>query len=227
MIPMLPNPRYERKFVVDGLVLAEVLALVRRHPAVFREAYPPRFVNNIYLDSHGRSDYHDNIVGVANRSKTRVRWYGPLSGQIAKPVLERKLKRGLISGKLTYVLPGIAVNGGTLQPLLKSAFDDALLPERLRSDLFQREPSLFNRYQRYYFLSGDGRFRLTVDTELQFGRGSASNGLGATLIPFAQAQILELKFGPSEAEVADRVTDSLPFRLARCSKYVLGIGRLG
>ena len=91
--------------------MAEVLALVRRHPAAFREAYPARFVNNIYLDSHGRSDYHDNIVGVANRNKTRVRWYGPLSGQIAKPVLERKLKRGLISGKLTHALPGFARTG--------------------------------------------------------------------------------------------------------------------
>jgi hypothetical protein len=227
MMPMLPNPRYEWKFVADGLVLAEVLALIRRHPAAFREAYPARFVNNIYLDSHGRSDYYDNIIGVANRSKTRVRWYGPLSGQIAKPVLERKLKRGLISGKLTHALPGFAVNGGAIHPLLRSAFDAALLPERLRFDVSQREPSLFNRYRRYYFLSADGRFRLTVDTDLQFGRASASNGLRATLTPFARTLILELKFGATEAEQADRVTNSLPFRLARCSKYVLGIGRLG
>lgn len=227
MIPMLPNPRYEWKFVADGLVLAEVLALIRRHPAAFREAYPARFVNNIYLDSHGRSDYYDNIVGVANRSKTRVRWYGPPSGQIAKPVLERKLKRGLISGKLTHALPGFAVNGGPIQPLLKAVFHAALLPERLRSDLCQLEPSLFNRYRRYYFLSADGRFRLTVDTDLQFGRASASNGLRATLTPFARTLILELKFGATEAEQADRVTNSLPFRLARYSKYVLGIGRLG
>lgn len=227
MIPMLPNPRYERKFVTDGLVLAEVLALVRRHPAAFREAYPPRFVNNIYLDSHGRSDYHDNIVGVANRSKTRVRWYGPPSGQIARPALERKLKHGLVSGKLTHSLPGFFLNGGALLPLLENIFDAALLPEGLRSYLHHLEPSLFNRYRRYYFVSGDGRFRLTIDTDLQFGHGSASNGLRTTLIPFAPTQILELKFGPSDAEQADRVTNSLPFRLARCSKYVLGIGRLG
>jgi hypothetical protein len=227
MMPMLPSARYEQKFVVQGLVLAEVLALVRRHPAVFREAYPARFVNNIYLDSHGHSDYHDNIVGVANRSKTRVRWYGPPSGQIAKPVLERKLKRGLISGKLTHALPGFAVDGEAVHPLLKSAFDAALLPERLRFDLCQREPALFNRYRRYYFLSGDGRFRLTVDTDLQCARANASNGLRTTLIPLVPMQIIELKFGPADAEQADCVTNSLPFRMARCSKYVLGIGRLG
>ncbi len=227
MIPMLTNPRYERKFVADGLVLAEVLALVRRHPAAFREAYPPRFVNNIYLDSHGRSDYHDNLVGVANRSKTRVRWYGPASGQIARPVLERKLKRGLVSGKLSHALPAFFLNGGALLPLLKNIFDAAQLPEGLRSYLHHLEPSLCNRYRRYYFLSGDGRFRLTVDTELQFGHGRASNDLQATLNPLASTQILELKFGPSEAEQADCVTNGLPFRLARCSKYVLGIGGLG
>ena len=227
MIPTLPNPRYERKFVADGLVLAEVLALVQRHPAAFREAYPARFVNNVYLDSHGRSDYHDNIVGVSNRSKTRVRWYGLPSGQIAKPVLERKLKRGLISGKLTHALPGFALNGEAVHPLLKSTFAAALLPESLRFDLCQREPSLFNRYRRYYFLSGDGRFRLTVDAELQCGRVGASNGLRTILVPFPRALIIELKYGPSEAEQADRVTNSLPFRLARSSKYALGVGRLG
>ena len=119
------------------------------------------------------------------------------------------------------------MNGGPIQPLLKAVFHAALLPERLRSDLCQLEPSLFNRYRRYYFLSADGRFRLTVDTDLQFGRASASNGLRATLTPFARTLILELKFGATEAEQADRVTNSLPFRLARYSKYVLGIGRLG
>ena len=39
--------------------------------------------------------------------------------------------------------------------------------------------------------------------------------------------ILELKFAPRHAELAaDAVTNSLPFRLAKCSKYVLGIERL-
>jgi hypothetical protein len=227
MAQVLPNPRYERKFVADGLVLAELLALVRRHPAAFREAYPPRFVNNIYLDSHRRSDYRDHIAGVANRSKTRVRWYGSPSGPIARPVLEQKLKRGLVSGKITHDLPGLSLNGGALRSLLYDTFDTAQLPERLRFNLHCLEPSLFNRYRRYYFLSGDRRFRLTVDTDLQFGRATAQGGSGAALVRLPPILILELKFGPSEAERASRITNALPFRLARCSKYALGIEQVG
>jgi hypothetical protein len=50
MTPLLPKLRYEKKFIAEGFTLPEVLARVKRHPAAFREVYPPRIVNNIYLD---------------------------------------------------------------------------------------------------------------------------------------------------------------------------------
>jgi len=85
MTTLPSNPRYERKFVADGFTLPEVLALVRRHPAAFREVYPARSVNNLYLDSPEFSDYHDHVNGVAHRNKTRIRWYGAWSGRLDAP----------------------------------------------------------------------------------------------------------------------------------------------
>ena len=76
MTTLPPNLRYERKFIADRLALAEVLALVKRHPAAFREAYPARNVNNLYLDSPDLRDYRDHVNGIAHRTKTRIRWYG-------------------------------------------------------------------------------------------------------------------------------------------------------
>ena len=38
--------------------------------------------------------------------------------------------------------------------------------------------------------------------------------------------IIELKFGLHHVEGAAPVANALPFRLARCSKYVIGIERL-
>ena len=38
--------------------------------------------------------------------------------------------------------------------------------------------------------------------------------------------ILELKFDARHAETAAAVTNAFPFRLQRCSKYVLGIEQL-
>ncbi|HEY5910251.1 MAG TPA: VTC domain-containing protein [Verrucomicrobiae bacterium] len=127
----LPNARYERKFTLPGVPLEQALILVRRHPAAFREAYPERTVNNLYLDSPALSDYHDHVNGAPNRLKTRVRWYGDRNGSILNPMLERKLKRGLLSGKVTHPLPSFILNGDGAAAVLEAAFTCARLPDLL------------------------------------------------------------------------------------------------
>jgi hypothetical protein len=217
----LHNPRYERKFVIEHSGAHEVLALVRRHPAAFHEAYPPRIVNNVYLDSPGLASYCDHVDGAMSRTKTRVRWYGSPGSQIPTASLERKFKRGLVSGKITEPLPAFCMNGAGVRAELEKAFAGALLPELLKLDLARLGPSLFNRYHRRYFISADGRFRLTIDSDLQFGmqrRESAVSGLRS--LPLV---VIELKFGTEQLDGASSITNALPFRMVRCSKYVLGI----
>ncbi|MCW5550720.1 MAG: VTC domain-containing protein [Verrucomicrobiae bacterium] len=225
MPPLLENPRYERKFLPQGLVLADVLALVRCHPGLFREVYPPRYVNNIYFDTPSRKDYHDHVSGLPNRSKMRVRWYGPAGGRVARPVLEQKIKRGYVGGKLAHGLPDFCLNGKGFRNPVITAFRSAPLPAHVQEKLCQVQPALFNRYRRYYYLSGDGRFRLTVDAELQFGSASGNDGLHR-LISKPSVLVVELKFATESADEADRVTNDLRFRLSRCSKYVLGMENL-
>lgn len=226
MTSTLPNLRYEKKFVADGFSLAEVFAAVRRHPSAFREVYPPRIVNNIYLDSPTRRDYREHVNGSANRTKTRVRWYGQQWQVAERPMLERKLRRGMVSGKELYAIPSLSINGASLRSFLGTALDGAVFLPVLRSMMQHLEPALLNCYRRYYLLSRDGRFRFTVDCELQFA-GAAHNGRPAIdWLPAASTVIIELKFAPEFAEDADFVTNALPFRVARFSKYVAGIERL-
>ncbi len=221
MDSVLPNPRYERKFTVRNRALQEVLVLVRRHPVGFREAYPARVVNNIYLDTPGLTCYHDHVNGTPNRVKTRVRWYGDAHGEIPAPVIERKLKRGLISGKTAQRLPSFFLNGEGLAPLFHTTLNSAALPESWRGAVALLTPSLFNRYQRRYFVSGDGALRLTVDSDLGFAppRNVPFHGC---LSP-CPLIVLELKYGPQHSDRAPRITNGFPFRIVRCSKYVLGI----
>lgn len=226
MTTLPPNPRYERKFIADGLTLSEVLALVRRHPAAFRETYPARSINNLYLDSPDLRDYHDHVNGIAHRTKTRIRWYGAWAGRINTPTLERKLKYGLVSGKASRLLPPVSMNGHVWRPGLESAFDSASLPALERAALRYLQPALRNHYQRHYFQSADGCFRLTVDSGLQFGGARQAQGMGVSFCPPAGLVVIELKFGLAAADEAARITNALPFRLARCSKYVLGINTL-
>jgi hypothetical protein len=226
MTTLPPNPRYERKFVVEGRTLSEVLALVRRHPAAFRETYPARTVNNLYLDSPEYRDYHHHVNGVSHRTKTRVRWYGSWSGRIGALTLECKLKCGLVSGKVSHKLPVLTMNGHVSRPDLEAAFDGANLPPLTRSVLRHLQPALLNRYRRHYFESADRRFRLTVDSDLQFAPARQVQGAGVSFGPPATTVVVELKYGLAAAEDTAPVTNALPFRLARCSKYVLGITTL-
>lgn len=220
-----PKVRYEKKFVAKGASISQLLALVRRNPALFREAYPSRGINNIYLDSPSLADYHDHIHGTADRSKTRVRWYGPFPEGLNRPVLERKIKRGHAATKLSYPLPVIENHGGMLNSHLEQALRSNTLPENLRSLLKNLRPALFNRYHRYYFVSADRKLRLTIDYDLQFGDPRLLNG---KLPPMSTAPIcvIELKFDPLHAPEAAMATNALPFQLTRCSKYVVGIERI-
>jgi hypothetical protein len=221
------NPRYERKFVAEGFSLSEVLAVVRRHPAGFRETYPARTVNNLYLDSPELRDYHDHVNGIARRTKTRVRWYGAWSGCIATPTLEYKLKQGHVSGKVSNGLPPLSMNGHVSRTDLEAAFDKASLPELTRLALRHLQPSLLNRYRRHYFQSAAGRFRLTVDSDLQFAPARQVQGMQISFGPPASPIVVELKYGLDQAEGTASVTNLIPFRMARCSKYVLGLTALG
>jgi hypothetical protein len=227
MTPLPANLRYERKFLASGPALADVVAIVRRHPALFHEVYPPRAVNNIYLDSSGLHDYFSHVHGVANRLKTRIRWYGQLKGHIANPTLERKIKLGLVGGKIAHALPALAIDGHVTRQILGAALESQDLPEMLRLALRHLKPTLLNRYQRQYWLSACGRFRLTVDWDLQFFSVRGGNVSAVPLCPRTPAVVVELKFAPDDADGVAQITNALPFRLARCSKYVLGIESLG
>jgi hypothetical protein len=221
-----PNLRYERKFLSQQLSLAQVLDLVRRHPAMFREVYPPRAVNNIYLDSPGLRDYFDHVNGAASRAKTRIRWYGACDEHIEKPTLERKIKRGAVSGKISHPLPALCIEEDVPGGVIDAILGCAGMPQMLCATSSCLQPSLVNRYQRRYYSSADGRFRLTVDWDLGFVgfRGFAA---GKTpLPPRERSVIIELKFDPRHGEHAAAVTNVLPFRLASCSKYVLGINSM-
>ncbi len=225
MIALPPRPRYERKFIAAGLSLADTLALVRRHPALFRAAYPARQVNNLYLDSPALRSYLDHVHGTPDRFKTRIRWYGIENGPIEIPVLERKLKSGHVSGKETYPLPAIRLDGAAPPRAIEAALDNAPLPPLLRSALRHLQPVLINRYERHYFLSADARFRLTVDASLRFFGIRPSAGATVALPSPTGSPIIELKFSPDYAADAAAIASAIPFRMVRCSKYVLGIER--
>ncbi len=221
-IASLPNARYERKFVAESYGLAAALAIVRGHSALFREAYPPRFVNNVYLDTPAFQSYYQHTGGAPTRLKTRIRWYGALDGTADPVALELKIKSGEVGGKIARPLPPIR-DPRRAGPELEAALAEADLPPMWIEFLRGRQAVLVNRYRRHYFLSGDGLFRLTVDSQIQFFSPGPPRHAPTPPIPI----VIEIKYAPEHAPQAARITNSLPLRLGRCSKYVLGIRTIG
>jgi hypothetical protein len=200
--------------------------VVRTHAAHFREAYPPRIVNNVYFDTPSLSDYRTHVNGAAVRSKLRLRWYGQPDTVVRKSTLEVKGKRGQVGSKTAYAygaMPAAEIfDHRRLAVRLREDCDDESLRERLANCT----PSLFNRYSRRYFASADNRLRLTIDTALNF-QAVRMRGSGArSMFDDRQLIIIELKYAANSAGEDPCSIVSWPFRVGRVSKYVYGIQRL-
>jgi hypothetical protein len=202
----------------------EVERCVLRHPALFREIFRERSVNNIYFDTLQRSHFWDSVFGAAERLKVRIRWYGELFGLIAGPMLELKQKYGLVGRKESYPLQAFVLQPGTDLAVLRDVIRQTVLPDAHTEELLSLSPVLLNRYRRKYFLSADSRFRITIDDDLQCFRLSPRKNTFLDKCVDRRHVIVELKYDHDCGDAADRITSRFPFRMTRWSKYVNGLG---
>ena len=215
--------RFERKFVSDQMNVREVERVLLFHPALFREIYHQRDINNIYLDTPGWRNLCDSVEGSSERLKTRVRWYGDLYGEISSPVLEFKSKKGLLVSKTSFRLNQMIFQRTTDLRGGKHLFEVSDLPDEVSQQLRHSRPVLINRYSRKYYLSADSRFRVTVDTPLMGCRiGPRASKIHHFKVDCNRI-IIELKHSVDDACSADQISQRFPFRLTRWSKYVSGL----
>jgi len=221
----IEKSRFERKFVVSDMSYHNIAQQVRLHPAAFSNLFYPRHINNIYLDTNELDFYFDNVSGKGSRKKARIRWYGDLFGNVEKPVLEFKIREGMLGNKLSFPLKPFTVEQGFSLNTLQSVFAESDLPQWAYEVLMLLKPALLNRYKRKYHLNFDGDFRLTLDTELSYHLiGNNNNN-------FMQSHksddvIIELKYDFAKDKKATEITNNLPFRLTKSSKYVNGVDLL-
>lgn len=206
--------RFERKYRIDHLSKYAVEQAVKLHPAGFRKIFPNRQVNNIYFDTPDYQTGLQNIEGVNQRKKYRVRWYGKDLQAIKKPKFEIKIKQNELGTKQLVKLEDTQLN------------DLARITNQINLQLQNRllvlYPTLLNTYQRSYFGTADGKFRMTVDWDLQFY--TLLHKTAFSQYPLSQkGVVLELKYEETEDELANDIFKYLPFRQTKNSKYVTGL----
>ena len=217
-----PSRRYELKGVTSATHLWDLRCWLRLHPAGFRVAWPERTVNSLYFDTFDLRCWEENLSGQSARAKIRFRWYGdePLP---AAGALEVKRRRNRLGWKETQRVTVPYVTGDRWPDCHRRLL--AALPPPL-AVLLAAHPlaALLVRYRREYFVSADGRLRLTLDRDLRALDQRASavpNVTRRSNMP--DVVVVELKCDEREHALAVRALAESPLRLSRFSKYAVAL----
>ena len=171
------------------------------------------------------TNYHDNISGLGQRIKIRIRWYGNTFGMIKKPILEIKIKNNELGSKLSYPLKPFILNKNTTSKEIQhEIFKKSNLPEWLLNHLKCINPTLLNKYERKYFRSANKKYRITLDYNMNYYELHQINN-SFTIPEHDPNIILELKYGVKSEHSAHKITNKFPFRLTKSSKYITGINK--
>jgi hypothetical protein len=215
--------RYEIKMTCEEVFLPQVRSSVMLHPAGFVEAYPPRQVNNIYLDTLGLDCLHDHIDGAAERSKLRFRWYGP-DYTVVRGTLELKHRAGHLGWKeyspIAATFDLTAMDWQVWLDVLRDLGEDAAL----RWLAWRDRPALLNSYMREYYESADHEIRVTLDHAQAAYEQVMYVRPNLTLpMPTASCMVVEIKAPANQHRRMSDVLSSLPLPVEHNSKYVSGM----
>ncbi|NOY94822.1 MAG: polyphosphate polymerase domain-containing protein [Chlorobi bacterium] len=219
----LTTYRYERKFVTCRLFRAQVELIIRQNSAFFIPVFHPRRVNNIYFDTPGLDCYFDNLFGVSERWKARIRWYNSSFGRIANPILEFKIKKGFVGTKKSYPFPSFEIQRSFDANLFNQLISESDFPAEVKKKISGLQPVLLNTYTRNYFSSINGKFRITIDDQMEYYNLRPNRNYLEYAYKETGKTVVELKYGQEYDPEANIITNQFPFRLDKNSKFVSGM----
>jgi SPX domain protein involved in polyphosphate accumulation len=222
----LEDYRFEKKYIIDNLSFEALRRIISDSSLQFKEIYQERQINNIYFDTYGFNSYYDNINGISDRTKYRIRWYGIDFFMAKSPTLELKIKKGLLNTKMSFNCLDKEFNNPIDRSDIKQWLLSSGYPESLKYQLRGLNPVLVNTYRRNYFLSSNHKIRLTIDRNLH-AQPFINNRLAIHQHQLASINlVLEAKYAPKDEIYARTLSMELPFRLSKNSKFVNGLSQI-
>jgi len=221
---MKKDYRYEIKFVLDAASTSK-LHIWMNSKTMMRKAFPNRQVNSLYFDDINFSSVKDNLMGISDREKFRLRWYGDNSSD-DKVLFEIKRRHGRLGFKESYEVNSIKglLNDLNLNELFQMSMQD-LYANNVVLDK-NIHPSLQVSYDREYYSDNEG-IRLTVDNNIRFYNPCLYQKLSSNLETPYPLTILEIKFLPDLKPQAASIIQSLDLTPKRHSKYLTGMAAMG
>ena len=207
--------RYEIKMLTEHLMLPQIRSWLQVHPAAFYKPYPDRQVNNVYFDTPHLLSFAENISGVSERRKIRLRWYGEDTTKI-QGILEVKCKRNFHgwkkSQKLSNPLNLKETSWVDLSALISSDLTEDM---KLHWNSFLL-PVLLNQYQREYYLSFDGKVRITIDfSQLVYNQSLSAFPNLSFSVPPSDNVVVEVKANITYRERLAEIIADIPLRVGK------------
>jgi SPX domain protein involved in polyphosphate accumulation len=209
--------RYEIKFNIKNGDLPWVMKWLQTHNG-FHTSYPSREVHSIYLDTLELDCAYDNLCGISDRKKYRIRWYDN-GKELYGARYELKIKKSNLGTKqiLHSTIPNSALSDMSSEKIIKHMINDKV------NTIWKIQPLLIPilniSYKRIYFQTFS-EIRVTVDNCVRFidMRNRKCNGSRDF-----NGIIIEIKFEPKYRDLIAEMLKDFPFYPVRTSKYVLGL----
>jgi hypothetical protein len=181
------------------------------------ENYPRRKINSLYYDHLKFHDLKSNLTGLANREKSRLRWYN----NDQQVYFEKKIKNNFLSKKHSVKLD---IQRDKLNYLLFFSHTNSELNKfkiLLNAKSFLLRPVILISYQRNYFKYGKF-INVTLDTNINFRDYD-------TKMKYCNNNrtILEIKYDIKHENNVNKLIQDLPIAQTRSSKYLLGMASIG
>jgi len=205
--PVIKPYRNELKYTFSN---SEYYLILRKLGKLnFHKYHDFNYVNNVYFDNEN-TFFNDNIEGLSDRIKCRIRWYGRNNTNNLIN-LELKIKKGKVGKKVVYKL-----RTKDFKDILSIKKEISKISLKNNLQIHQLNPNVQNQYFREYFINKG--IRMTLDTKIIYSNYTVIN----SPIYKADKNVLELKFDIDSNPDLSFISD-LNLKLERNSKYINGL----
>lgn len=176
----------------------------------FTKHFDNRIINSIYLDTINYDFAKDNINGVSERKKIRLRWY---DDNLNKIFIEQKNKKNFKVWKNIEEIEPLNIK----KNLIKNLEDYFKNNNFSKLANFNYNFVLKTNYKRGYWISDDKNIRATIDTDI-----NASSCKDMKNVINLSETILEFKFSPKYENYFRSFFNNKSYQLRgkKYSKYI-------
>ena len=181
----------------------------------FKKHHPKRRVNSIYFDTSNYASIRENLDGVSNKKKIRLRWYGN-TDRITKPILEIKSKKGFETKKENIKISELD------NLIFRSLKNLEIIQNKINERIKTKKtiyPILTTNYDREYYISYNDKIRATVDYNLK-SRFLKNLTQMDIIKNFTKVCILELKYPIKSDQYVRSNLKHITLRLSKNSKFI-------